>query len=235
VAAWVLLRKPAEPPAARPADETAQAAPPAPAAEGPVAPVPDTEARAQLQGVGKDPSFLGWLANADDLVRRWAIVTDNLDHGESPRKALEGAGPKEPFQVVRSGGKTVIAPAAYARFDKFAAAVDSIDAHAFAAVYAKLHPALEAAYRALGYPGGSLDAATLRALRRLEAAPVAEGDVELEHQRGIYLFADPKLEGLRQVEKHLLRMGPKNERLIQAKAKQVREALGLGPEPAGQK
>jgi len=29
------------------------------------------------------------------------------------------------------------------------------------------------------------------------------------------------------VEKHLLRMGPRNERLVQAKARELRDALGL--------
>jgi hypothetical protein len=232
-AAWVWLRKPSEPAPAR-LEEPPAAVPAAPA-EAPVAPVSDADARTQLDAVDSSPAFRRWLAGMDDLVRRWAVVTDNLAQGESPRKVLEAVGPKAPFQVAQRGGKTWVAPGSYTRYDEFAGAVGSIDAPALAAVYRKLHPALEAAYRSLGYPGGSLDAATARALSRLEQAPVAEGEVELVPERGIYLFADPKLEGLRQVEKHLLRMGPRNERLIQAKARQVREALNLGPEPVGGK
>lgn len=237
-AAWVWLRKPGEtgtqvqppPPAAEPAATTT--APPA-AQEVPAAPVTDEEVRQALGPVSASPAFQRWLAALDDLVRRWAVVTDNLDHGESPRKALERLGPKAPFQVVERNGKMFIAPASYARYDEFAGAVASIDARALAGVYRTLHPALEAAYRALGYPDGSLDAATARALQRLEGAPVADGDVELAPDRGLYLFADARLEGLRQVEKHLLRMGPKNERTVQAKAAEVREALGLAGTPPG--
>jgi hypothetical protein len=44
---------------------------------------------------------------------------------------------------------------------------------------------------------------------------------------GIYTFADPKLEALPAVEKHLLRMGPRNMRRIQAKAKALLGALEL--------
>lgn len=233
VAAWVLLRKPGEP-AGKPQESVAVVVPP-PQAEGPVAPVSDADARAELEKLGSNPAFRRWLGQVDDLVRRWAVVTDNLDHGESPRKALEFLGPKEAFQVVQRGAKSFIAPGSYARYDEFATAVDSVDVAALASVYRALHPAVEAAYRALGYPGGSLDAATARALRRLEAAPVAEGDVEVVPDGGVFVYADAKLEGVRQVEKHLLRMGPKNERLIQAKARAVREALGLATEPAAAK
>lgn len=236
-AAWVWVRRPAD------AGPKLQAAAEAPAATGaaaaapdaPVAPVSDDEARATLGGVSSDSAFKRWLAAADDLVRRWVVVTDNLDHGESPRKVLEAAGPKEPFLVTQRGGKTFVSARSYARYDEFAGAVASVDVKAMAAVYRKLHPALEAAYRALGYPGGSLDGATARALRRIEGAPVVEGEVELTPDRGVYLYANPKLEELRHVEKHLLRMGPKNERAIQAKAKELREALGLGAEPAAAK
>ncbi len=233
-AAWVWLRKPADVgPKLQPAAEAP--APVAATPEAPVAPVSDDEARGALGGVSGDSAFKRWLATADDLVRRWVVVTDNLDHGESPRTMLEPAGPKAPFQVVQRGGKTFVSARSYARYDEFAAAVSSVDVKALAAVYRKLHPALEAAYRALGDPGGSLDAASARALRRIEGAPVVDGEVEVVPDRGLYLFADPKLEELRQVEKHLLRMGPKNERAIQAKARELREALGLGVEPAGAK
>jgi hypothetical protein len=42
---------------------------------------------------------------------------------------------------------------------------------------------------------------------------------------GLYAYADPALEALGPVEKHLLRMGPRNARLVQGKAKALREAL----------
>ena len=43
----------------------------------------------------------------------------------------------------------------------------------------------------------------------------------------IYLYADAQLESLGPVEKHLLRMGPRNARLLQEKARELRTALGL--------
>ncbi len=232
-AAWVWFRKPSPPSTPTPAEQPAEAAPEkAPGAQQAPPPVSDQQARTQLEAVSDNPAFRRWLAEADDIVRRWAIVTDNLAQGVSPRKVLAPAGPKGLFRVVEQGGKTFIANGSYTRYDEFADAVGSVDAKAFAGVYRTLKPAIEYAYRALGYPEGSLDAATAQALRRIEGTPVVDEQVELVPEGAMYRFADPKLEGLTQVEKHLLRMGPRNTRTIQAKAREIREALSLPPEPA---
>jgi hypothetical protein len=234
-AAWVWLRKPGveEPPATPTADSSAQQ--PAPQESPPPAPVPDAEARSQLAALSSDPAFRRWLAAADDIVRRWAIATDNLAEGVSPRKVLEPAGPKAPFRVLQRGAKSFMSAESSARYDEFAGAVASVNAQAFVSVYKQLKPAIEFAYRALGYPNGSLDEVTARALRRIEGAPVVDGEIEVVPERGVFLYADPKLEGLGQVEKHLLRMGPRNTRRIQAKAREIREALAFPAEAASAK
>jgi hypothetical protein len=43
----------------------------------------------------------------------------------------------------------------------------------------------------------------------------------------LWQFADEKLESQGPVEKHLLRMGPRNTKLIQAKAREIAQALDL--------
>jgi len=43
-----------------------------------------------------------------------------------------------------------------------------------------------------------------------------------------WAFADPSLEGLGDVEKQILRMGPRNARILQAKAREISQALGMG-------
>jgi hypothetical protein len=48
----------------------------------------------------------------------------------------------------------------------------------------------------------------------------------------LYVYTAPELEGLSRAQKHLLRMGPGNVRVIQAKLRELRTALGL-PTPAG--
>ncbi|HEX9289219.1 MAG TPA: DUF3014 domain-containing protein [Anaeromyxobacteraceae bacterium] len=208
-------------------------------AETPSGTVPVVEpdqVRSLLESVSASALFRRALAEGD-LVRRWTVVTDNLAEGVSPRAQLGFLAPGRPFSVVTRGGEHVIAPESYGRYDEFADAVASVDARAVASVYRELHPVLEAAYRALGYPNASLDGVTARALHRLEAAPARDGAVVVRREGRAFLFADDRLEDLGAVEKQLLRMGPRNTRLLQAKAREILDALGLPPgaQVAGQR
>lgn len=218
-------------PASPPAAEAQAPADAAAAAEGP-APAPATT-QGLLEAVSRDGLLRKLLAEGD-AIRRWAVVAANLALGESPRATLASAAPAERFSVETVGGATVIARAAHARYDAFGDAVASIDAQALASAWRALHPALQAAYRALGYPYPTVDSAMLRALRRLEQAPIRDAPVAVEADGAVYAFADPALEALGPVEKHLLRMGPGNTRKIQAKARELEVALGLAkPRVAG--
>ena len=213
----VLAEKP-KPAAEAPAQEAGKAPPPPDAAT----------TRSLLDAVSPHPLVRRGLSEGD-VVRRWAVVTDNLAEGVSPRGQLAFLAPSGPFSVERRGATTVIAPAAYARYDGFADAVASVDAAALSRAYGALHGVLEAAYRALGYPDGSLDRVTARALRRVANAPVPQGEVAVEPiPGGGWAYADPKLEALPQVEKHLLRLGARNARLVQAKARELLALLPAG-------
>jgi hypothetical protein len=209
--------EPAPPPAVQPAESER--------------PVDAAGAKALLEGVSKNALFRRWLAEAN-LIRRCVQAVDDVADGVSPRIPLASLGPASPFSVAQRGEGFVIAPESYARFDAVTDAIDSIDAQALASAYRRLHGVLESAYRALGYPAGSIDRTTARALLRIENAPVAKGDVPVEGQGGVWVFADSKQEQLRDVEKHLLRMGPGNTLRVQAKARQIREALRLPPQVA---
>ena len=196
-------------------------------AEGAAAPPAEpARVRSLLEAVSSNPLFRSWVGEGD-LVRRWVVVTDNLAEGVSPRAQLPFLAPARPFSVEARGGNTVIAPAAYQRYDAAADAIASIDAAALGRVYRELHAPLQAAYRALGYPAASLDAVSARALHRLADLPLPAGDVAVTPAPGGgYFFADPRLEELGPVEKHLLRLGPRNARLVQEKARQLLAELG---------
>ena len=224
---WYWWSRRSAPPPAPPPAPAAAAPVEAPPSTAAVAPVPADRLRALLESLSADARYRGWLA-AGDWVRRWAVVTGNLAEGDSPREQLPFLAPGKPFTVSEVGGKTVVAAASYHRYDGFAGAVASIDARAAAAAYRELHPVLEAAWRALGYPQGKLDEVTARALHRLEAATVRDRATEVARGKGdVYHYTDAALEELGPVEKHLLRMGPRNTRLVQAKARELREALSL--------
>ena len=228
VGAYLWVRRAPPPAPATPPETVAQQAPAPPAdVKLPTAEESDARIRADAAKLSSRPEWAEWLKQSG-LLERWVVVTDNLSEGVSPRKQLGFLGPSKPFYAQQKRDKATIDPRSYARYDTFADVVASIDAKGFANLVRDLHPILQAAYHALGYPNRNIDTAAAQALQRIAAAPVVEGPVELKPGQGaLWVFADEKLEKLGPVEKHFLRMGPRNTKLVQAKAKEIAQALEL--------
>jgi hypothetical protein len=203
-------------------ERAAEVSPPPPAEKGPAEP------QEMVEAISSDPSFRSWTAKGD-VVQRWTVVTVDLANDAPPRRLLDFLAPKGDFAVVKKGDRYFIDPASYKRYDGLAAAINSIDPDEAVAAYRKLHDVLENAYHALGYPGSTLDWVTSRAMQHLDLGNVLEGDVEVVpgKKKGIFLFADPRLEKLGAVEKQFLRMGPRNSRIMLAKLHEIARQIPL--------
>ncbi|HEY2031425.1 MAG TPA: DUF3014 domain-containing protein [Myxococcales bacterium] len=200
--------------------------PPAPA-DVPLPPASesDVKVRDALSGISPRAELKEWLA-ADHLLDRLAVVADNLAEDRSPNAQLPFLRPSKAFSVSHKAGKLIISARSQARYDTFANVISSLDEKKAAAGYKLLHPLLEAAYHALGYPGKPLDAVVARGLQRIADAPVRD-EVAVRPSGAVYAFADAQLEALGPVEKQLLRMGPRNTRLLQGEARELAGAIGL--------
>jgi hypothetical protein len=77
---------------------------------------------------------------------------------------------------------------------------------------------------------GPFDRTLESALVSLLQVPVIDGEVAVVPQGAMYQYADARLERLRGAQKQLLRMGPQNVRVIQAKLRAVASALGIPKE-----
>ncbi len=219
------FRSAAPPPPPPGAAAPAAAEAPAPAT-GPA--VDAATERSLVEAVSANP-LLRTILGAPELARRWAVVVENLANDVVPRKQLEPFAPAGRFAVVRRGATAFIDPQSYRRYDAFGDAVASVNVDALAIAYAALRPALETAYRALGYPDGSIDKAAARALHRIELVPVRDGEIAVVEAAGTtWAYADPALERLGDVDRQILRMGPRNGRILQEKAREISKALGLG-------
>jgi hypothetical protein len=228
-AAWFALRPaPAPPPPAPVAAQAPDAAVPPPAPDPPLPPVAEGDARVRaiFGPLSTRPEWTAWLGAAN-LLERASVLLDNLVLDVSPRKQLSFLAPARPFSAAGRGAKLSIDPRSYARYDTIGDVIASIDAKGFARGVRTLYPLLRTAYHGLGYPDRPLDPVLALALKRLIEAPVADGDVLLRKEGGVYRFQDQKLEESGDVEKHLLRMGPRNTRLVQAKAREIAVALEL--------
>jgi len=209
--------------AGAPTPAVAAVPPVAPAADVPIPSARESDARLReaLSGLSPRTLFQRWL-QADHLLDRLIVTTVDLAEDENPRAQLPFLQPDRPFRAARGA----ISPSSYARYDAFANVIASLDERRVAAAYRTLHPLLESAYHALGYPGRPLDAAVARALQRVAGAPVRE-EVAVRRVGSLWLYADARLESLGPVEKQLLRMGARNTRLLQQEAREIAGALGL--------
>lgn len=165
-----------------------------------------------------------WLAS-EELVRRFVAAVDNVAEGHSPKRHFPSITVQGKFAAVEAGGRLILDPSSYRRYDGLGDTAAAIDAAGWIRVYRTLQPLCEEAYRDLGYPDAEFDDTLRRALDRLLAVPVVEGDIVLMEQEGIYYFTDPRLEDLNAAGKHLLRMGPKNSRKIQGLLRALEAAL----------
>ena len=188
----------------------------------------DAFVRDAAKGLSTHPQLGAWLA-ARGLVRTLTVSVQNIGEGRSPAVFLPFLTPTVRFQAVQKGSLLVADPKSYAAYDDFADGVAALDAAECARVYGILAPLFAAAYADLGYPGPDFPKAVASAVSVLAATPVTDTEVAFRRGPAFLQFVDPKLEGLSLAQKHLLRMGPRNARLIQKKAAEIAQALGLPP------
>jgi hypothetical protein len=224
------------PPSPRPGPATSPlAARPGIAASGPASPssaVPlprldDSDALARSLGaaLSSHPELARWLGRSG-LVRTLAAVVTNVADGESPRPHLEFLAPAGRFRARRTDrGRLVADGAGFSGYDLFGDVVASVDARAVASAYRTLEPLFDEAHRELGHPEGRFRQSLDEAVAALLAAPVPPDDAALVAHATLVRWDDPALERLTPAQKQLLRTGPRNVRLVQAKLRELHAAL----------
>jgi len=105
-----------------------------------------------------------------------------------------------------------------------------LDSEGCIRLYRQLKPAVQEAYKDLGYPDTDFNVTLFQAMDELMKVPIIEEDVALEEKLMSYVMVDPELEKMSEAQKHLFRMGPVNIRKIKAKLKELESAFkkGLG-------
>ena len=189
----------------------------------------DPLVRELLRGLSSRPELAAWLAT-DGLIRNIVASVDAIANGTNPSTQLRRLAPEGEFRTEAKGEEFVIDARSYRRYDGIADTVAAIDPEGLARAYATLRPRMQDAYRELGYPDGNFDDAVERAIVRLLDTPVVEREVDVRPAPVFYQFADARLERLSPAQKQLLRMGPRNGRLIQSKLRDVAAALGIPDE-----
>jgi DUF3014 family protein len=189
----------------------------------------DTLVRELVKTISSHPRVAAWLAT-DGLIRNFTVVVANVADGSPPARHLQVLRPSSSFRVVERSGDLHIDPRSYDRFDALAAAAASLDPEGSARLYATLKPRIEEAYRELGVPETPFDRTLERSIVQLLRTPILDGPVRVE-PRGIgYGFAAQDLEALTPAQKHLLRTGSRNVRMVQTSLRNIAHALGIPAE-----
>ncbi len=189
----------------------------------------DDVVRMLARMLSANPTFLAWLAS-DDLIRTFTITVVKIADGDTPGTNLRMMRPRSGFSARQRGEDIYLDTRSYERYTPLADAVASIDPAGSARLYATLKPRIEDAHHELGY-NTPFDRTLERAIVRLLSTPTPDRPILLQPGKATeYLYVDPELENLTKAQKHLLRLGPRNARAVQASLRNVAAALGIPPE-----
>jgi hypothetical protein len=231
---WYVNRQQAAP-TALPEPTPAVVIPNVPVPEAAMAPAmpPVAEADGRVRQALRALSALAPWLQTEDLARRFVAAVNAVADDESPRPSLSFLSVEGGFSVVERDGRVFVDPRGYARYDALAGVVGSLDTRGAAGAYRELKPLLEGAYREIGRPGTTFEQTLSRAVGKLLAVPVPQGEVELVPVKLVYGYSDPALEALSPAQKQLLRTGPANARRVQEKLRELSREIGL-PQPAAE-
>lgn len=182
--------------------------------------------RQLLGALSARPELVRWLAT-NDVTRRIVFTVDQVARGVSPGKENQSIAPSGKFAVVTRNGRSTVDPHSYQRYDGLAATAASLDAAAVARAYVTIKPRLEEAYRKMGHPDADFDSTLALAIGNLLDTPVPDGPPAVaQSSQGLnFAYGEAQLERLRPAQKHLLRMGPDNQRIVQAKLREIEAAV----------
>jgi hypothetical protein len=223
------------------------APPPAPAAAPAIrapAPVPQ-EQRLSVAGIpgaleqsfGRD-AVLRFL-QLTDFPRRAVATIDALGRDHAAVSTWPVQTTPGRFETEDTGTGQRIGAANSARYQPFVDFATGIDPAQAAALYRRLYPVLQQAYRELGFGDRDLNERVLQVIDLLLATPEPQGPlpVQLTEVRGPYAavqpwtryaFSDPDLQALAAGQKILLRVGPENRARLKAQLRALRQQLAKG-------
>jgi hypothetical protein len=173
----------------------------------------------------------------DGFARRVVATVDNLARSHAPPKVWPVNPTPQRFTVQRGPeGIDTIAPANSQRYEPLVQLIESVDTAQAVGLYRSLYPLFQQAYEELGFPGKYFNDRLVQVLDHLIATPVptaplavtlveVKGEVPSLRPWVRYEYANAAHEGMSAGQKILLRVGPDNQRRLQAKMKDVRQKV----------
>lgn len=163
--------------------------------------------------------------NLQGIIRRVVATVDNLPRDNLSLRLMP-VKPVTGWLVTAGKGESLsLSPKNAARYAPYVRLAESVPTGPLVAVYVHFYPLFQQQYEELGYPGKYFNDRLVQVIDHLLAAPEVQGPVLLTRRKVLYQFADPKLEGLSDGQKILVRMGGENAAKVKAKLREIRSAL----------
>ncbi|MGB1298886.1 MAG: DUF3014 domain-containing protein [Psychrobium sp.] len=174
---------------------------------------------------------LSWLPTATsylnnkDLVRNFVTFVDNASRGDLAAKFSPIISPSDKFTVNEIEREMYINPESYERYNTYVDVINSLNVDLAISALTTLMPLVDEAYMELGYEQGAFISTLNQALEEMLQAPVIRNPIKVVAPSAMYKYADPQLEGLSDIQKLMLRMGPDNITKLRPKLQQIQGAL----------
>ena len=168
------------------------------------------------------------LFNLKDIIRHIVVTIDNLPREQYAAKFLPTKPVAGSFVVTGNEENKYISTANYRRYTPYVELLESLDVNTVVAIYTRLYPLFQEAYKNLGYPTAYFNDRLIDVIDNLLDTPDKKGLVELIQPHVFYEYADEDLESLSAGQKVLLRMGNDNAMRVKAKLREYRHELTSG-------
>ncbi|WP_435275527.1 DUF3014 domain-containing protein [Psychrobium sp. nBUS_13] len=174
---------------------------------------------------------LSWLPTATnhlnnkDIVRNFVTFVDNASRGDLAAKFSPILSPSAKFSINEIEQEMYIDPESYERYTPYVDTINSLNVDMAIDALVFMAPLLDEAYMELGYEQGAFVGTLDLALGEMLQAPVIRNPIKVIAPSAMYKYADPQLEGLSDIQKLMLRMGPDNITKLRPKLQQIQGAL----------
>lgn len=173
--------------------------------------------------VGRAP--LKQFASLTGAVRRIVATIDNLPRNKAPRRVWPLTPTPGPFVTIGAKDAVYLSAENYRRYEPALRAMESVDTGKLVALYVRLYPLFQQAYKDLGYPDKYFNDRLVEVIDHLLAAPGAPEPIRLAQPHVLYEFADPAFEARSAGQKALIRIGPENAARVKAKLRDIRRQV----------
>ena len=161
------------------------------------------------------------------IIHNIVATIDNLPRMRAPMSVMPVERAPGMFVTAGTENDLTISPKNAARYAPYVRIAEAINARKLVEVYVRLYPLFQQAYEDLGYPKKYFNDRLIEALDNLLDAPAIKEPVKLVQPHVLYQFADPDLEGRSIGQRILMRTGSRNEAIIKAKLREIKQELML--------